>query len=140
MGHRVGPAHWHRHTSRKTVELIWETHVISVERVAGGKYEPPHTLVWIYTRLELAVKRPRRLISRRENDGTAVSKYRRTKESKMAQAQTQHHSDPVAPAAELRPPLERNAVQAERDRRLSTEDVETLRAANLFKVDRSGAR
>ncbi len=42
--------------------------------------------------------------------------------------------DPVAIAAELRPLLARNAAQAERDRRLPTENIEALQTANLFKV------
>jgi alkylation response protein AidB-like acyl-CoA dehydrogenase len=50
-------------------------------------------------------------------------------------AQTQDVSpDPVALAAELRPLLARNAAQAERDRRLPQENVESLEAANLFKL------
>src|SRR5215469_9302774 len=52
----------------------------------------------------------------------------------MAQAKTQLQADPVALAVELRPLLERNSVRVERDRRLPTENVEALRAANLFKV------
>jgi len=52
----------------------------------------------------------------------------------MAQAQTENKLDPVVLAAELRPLLARNAVQAERDRRLPAENVEALQAANLFKV------
>jgi 3-hydroxy-9,10-secoandrosta-1,3,5(10)-triene-9,17-dione monooxygenase len=52
----------------------------------------------------------------------------------MAQAETQPQVDPVALAIELRPLLERNAVRVERDRRLLTENVDALQAANLFKV------
>src|SRR5260370_25428342 len=52
----------------------------------------------------------------------------------MAQAQTEQNPDPVAVAAELRPLLARNAAQAERDRRLPTENIEALQTANLFKV------
>jgi 3-hydroxy-9,10-secoandrosta-1,3,5(10)-triene-9,17-dione monooxygenase len=52
----------------------------------------------------------------------------------IAQAQTEHNPNPVALAAELRPLLERNAVRAERDRRLPDENIAALEAANLFKV------
>ena len=52
----------------------------------------------------------------------------------MTQAQTEHNPNPVALAAELRPLLERNAVRAERDRRLPDENIAALEAANLFKV------
>ena len=51
----------------------------------------------------------------------------------MSQTQTVS-PDPVALAAELRFLFARNAGQAERDRRLPTENVDALQAANLFKV------
>ena len=52
----------------------------------------------------------------------------------MTQEETQPQGDPVTLAVQLRPLLERNAVRVERDRRLPTENVEALQAANLFKV------
>jgi alkylation response protein AidB-like acyl-CoA dehydrogenase len=52
----------------------------------------------------------------------------------MAQTRTDTNADPAALAAELRPLLARNAARAERDRRLPTENVDALQAANLFKV------
>jgi 3-hydroxy-9,10-secoandrosta-1,3,5(10)-triene-9,17-dione monooxygenase len=44
------------------------------------------------------------------------------------------NGNPVQLAAELRPLLARNAVRAERERRLPAENVDALQAANLFKV------
>ena len=52
----------------------------------------------------------------------------------MAEAQTAEADGPVARAAELRPLLARNVAQAEKDRRLPSENVEALQSANLFKV------
>ena len=52
----------------------------------------------------------------------------------MAESQPATDSDPIQLASELRPLLARNAAQAERDRRLPTENVEAIEAANLFKV------
>jgi 3-hydroxy-9,10-secoandrosta-1,3,5(10)-triene-9,17-dione monooxygenase len=52
----------------------------------------------------------------------------------MAQQQIDTKSDPVATAAELRPLLACNAMLAEHDRRLPAENVEAIKAANLFKV------
>jgi 3-hydroxy-9,10-secoandrosta-1,3,5(10)-triene-9,17-dione monooxygenase len=52
----------------------------------------------------------------------------------MAESDPTSSRDPVQLAAALRPLLARNAVQAERDRRLPAENVEALQAANLFKV------
>jgi 3-hydroxy-9,10-secoandrosta-1,3,5(10)-triene-9,17-dione monooxygenase len=52
----------------------------------------------------------------------------------MGQTQTDRKADPVALAAELRPLLARHAIQAENDRRLPTENIAALEAANLFKV------
>jgi hypothetical protein len=43
-------------------------------------------------------------------------------------------ANPVVLAAELRPLLTGNAALAERERRLPTENVEEMQAANLFNV------
>jgi 3-hydroxy-9,10-secoandrosta-1,3,5(10)-triene-9,17-dione monooxygenase len=55
-------------------------------------------------------------------------------EGKVARAQVETKSDPVVLAAELRPLLARNAVQAERDRCLPQANIDALEAANLFKL------